>query len=603
MKTARRHLKAAVAALMLFMAGTNIPCDGQDAGGNWNPDRGTHYVNPVIYADYSDPDVCRVGEDYYMTSSSFCAFPGLQILHSTDLVNWELVGAALRDYPGPDWSDERPWEVLGHGLRGDSSPVPGAQEWRSVPQHGNGVWAPSIRYHDGEFYIFCGDPDRGIFMVKTSDPRGDWEAPVWLLKAKGFIDPCPLWDEDGKAWLSFGCAGSRAGHKSVLFVAPMSADGTSLLAPGRIVFDGHRTQPTVEGTKFYSFRGYYYIFAPAGGVSTGWQLVLRADNPYGPYAERIVMAQGSTRVNGPHQGAWVDTPSGEHWFLHFQDKDAYGRVVHLQPMTWTEEDWPVIGIDRDGDGVGEPVQEYRKPDLKGSGCFQPATGDDFRALDLGLQWQWQGVPSPYWSFVGPGAADGESGRSALKLYSVEQSESWRNLSDSPNLLLQKFPSESFTVTAKLSFVPNPQLAHGSEDAGFVVFGLDYFALKVLDTPDGAVLQAVECRDAMEGGEENLLASVGLETVLGSRSYGNTDFYVRVKVEPRERPGDVPDAVCRFEYGTDGLDWFPLPDGGYRFTARPGKWTGAKFGFFCNRHVSKNDGGWLRVDWVTLKSDC
>ena len=118
------------------------------------------------------------------------------------------------------------------------------------------------------------------------------------------------------------------------------------------------------------------------------------------------MAQGSTRVNGPHQGAWVDTPSGEHWFLHFQDKDAYGRVVHLQPMTWTEEDWPVIGIDRDGDGVGEPVQEYRKPDLKGSGCFQPATGDDFRALDLGLQWQWQGVPSPYWSFVGPGAADG-----------------------------------------------------------------------------------------------------------------------------------------------------------------------------------------------------
>ena len=204
MKTARRHLKAAVAALMLLMAGTNMPCDGQDAGENWNPDRGTHYVNPVIYADYSDPDVCRVGEDYYMTSSSFCAFPGLQILHSTDLVNWELVGAALRDYPGPDWSDERPWEVLGHGLRGDSSPVPGAQEWRSVPQHGNGVWAPSIRYHDGEFYIFCGDPDRGIFMVKTSDPRGDWEAPVWLLKAKGFIDPCPLWDEDGKAWLSFG---------------------------------------------------------------------------------------------------------------------------------------------------------------------------------------------------------------------------------------------------------------------------------------------------------------------------------------------------------------------------------------------------------------
>ncbi|MDY5042530.1 MAG: family 43 glycosylhydrolase [Candidatus Cryptobacteroides sp.] len=104
----------------------------------WNPDRGTHYVNPVINADYSDPDVCRVGVDYYMTSSSFCAFPGLQILHSTDLVNWELVGAALRDYPGPNWSDQRPWEVTGHGMRGDTSRVPGALEWRTVPQHGKG---------------------------------------------------------------------------------------------------------------------------------------------------------------------------------------------------------------------------------------------------------------------------------------------------------------------------------------------------------------------------------------------------------------------------------------------------------------------------------
>ena len=250
---------------------------------SWNPDRGSHYVNPVINADYSDPDVCRVGDDFYMTSSSFGCFPGLQILHSTDLVNWKIIGAALTDYPGPGWSDERQWETLGQTLDTPNTPPPGPQEWRTVPQHGNGVWAPAIRYHNGDFYIYCGDPDRGIFMVKTSDPRGKWEDPVWVVKAKGYIDPCPLWDEDGKAYLSHGCAGSRAGLKSVLFVAPMSPDGTRLLGPSRIVYDGHETQPTIEGTKFHKYNGNYYIFSPAGGVPTGWQVVLKSSSPWGPY--------------------------------------------------------------------------------------------------------------------------------------------------------------------------------------------------------------------------------------------------------------------------------------------------------------------------------
>lgn len=607
------------AGLTLLLALPQIPSAGQSISRTWNPDRGSHYVNPIINADYSDPDVCRVGDDYYMTSSSFCSFPGLQILHSSDLVNWEIIGAALRDYPGSAWSDERPWTALGHGVSEGASAVPGAAEWSSVPQHGNGVWAPSIRYHNGEFYIYCGDPDRGIFMVKTSDPAGIWEEPVWVVKAKGFIDPCPLWDEDGKAYLSFGCAGSRAGHKSVMFVAPMSADGTTLLAPGRIVYDGHCTQPTIEGTKFYKFRGHYYIFSPAGGVPTGWQTVLRAENPYGPYAERVVMAQGDAPTNGPHQGAWVDTPSGEHWFIHFQDKDAYGRVVHLQPMAWTDEDWPVIGIDKDGDGVGKPVTEYRKPDLKSSGVFQPAESDDFCALELGLQWQWQGVPSPYWSFVGPGAANSAQGNmndGALKLYSVEQSKAWRNLADSPNLLLQKFPADKFRVTAKLSFVPNPQIAQRGENAGFVLFGKDYFALKMLDTQEGVVLQAVECKNALKGSPEKVLSSVSLKSealplpysdrymsttvpAVAPLAYKKCDIWVRMNVEPQSRQGNVPDAICRFEYSTDGKKWMPFPDKSYRFTAQAGKWIGAKFGFFCNRHSIKNDGGWLLIDYVDV----
>lgn len=630
---------------LALICSIEISTPAQTPSKTWNPDKGTHYINPVINADYSDPDVCRVGDDFYMTSSSFACFPGLQILHSTDLVNWEIIGAALTDYPGPGWSDDTPWETLGPGL----DPLAGADAkatwasaaeagtrvsgaeasaagtfagtaldahlWRTVPQHGNGVWAPAIRHHNGEFYIYCGDPDRGIFMVKTDDPRGRWSDPVWVVKAKGYIDPCPLWDEDGKAYLSHGCAGSRAGTKSVLFVAPMAADGTRLLAPSRIVYDGHQTQPTIEGTKFYRRNGHYYIFSPAGGVPTGWQVVLRSDSPWGPYEEKVVMAEGASGVNGPHQGAWVETAEGEHWFIHFQDKDAYGRVVHLQPMTWTAEGWPVIGIDKDGDGVGEPVKRHTKPSLASSGVFQPAESDDFTDPELGLQWQWHGVPSPYWYYVDCGAREEmTNGLGALRLYSVQQSERWRNLGDTPNLLLQKTPADEFTVTAKIRFIPNPQLKEKGESCGLVLMGQDYAALKLLDTTDGVKLQYVECARALKGSPEKVLSSVDLISEALPAAYSSkylsttvpepshyeykaTDIFLRIKVSPEPRPGDVPSMTASFWYSTDGRKWTRASDS--QFFASPGKWIGAKFGFFCNRLSSKNDSGWMQIDWVEV----
>ena len=591
------------ALLLVVAAAISILGHAQVPSKSWNPDMGNEYRNPILNADYSDPDVCRVGDDFYMTSSSFCSFPGLQILHSTDLVNWELIGAALTDYPGSSWEED-------------------AEKWHTVPQHGNGVWAPAIRYHNGEFYIYCGDPDRGIFMVKTTDPRGKWEAPVWVVKAKGFIDPCPLWDEDGRAYLSHGCAGSRAGHKSVLFVAPMSADGTRLLGQSRIVYDGHETQPTIEGTKFYKRDGKYYIFSPAGGVPTGWQVVLRADNPYGPYEEKVVMAQGDSQTNGPHQGAWVETTAGEHWFLHFQDKDAYGRVVHLQPMEWTEEGWPIIGIDKDGDGVGEPVSRYRKPQLTCSGIFQPAESDTFDSVELGLQWQWQSVPSPYWCYTYANARETHTnGMGALRLYSVHQKDGWRNLGDTPNLLMQKTPADKFTVTTKIRFIPNPQLKEKGESCGFVLMGQDYATLRLVDKQDGVFLQYVECKGALKGGEEVIISEVLLNSEPLPVPYSNkymsttvppvaplkyiaTDVFIRMKVEPRERTADVPDLTATFWYSLDGKRWHQMKDASKTgpdasFIGRPGKWIGAKFGFYCNRFAPKNDSGWMQVDWITV----
>lgn len=604
-----QHYLTALPALMLACAA--VPTAAQTPSHTWNPNlKGGMYQNPVIDADYSDPDVCRVGNDYYMTASSFNCFPGLQILHSTDLVNWELIGHALDDdYPVLP-------EYQGTEL-----------DWHKKVQHGNYVWAPSIRYHDGWFYIYCGDPDQGLFMTRTQDPRGTWEPVVWVKKGKGLIDCCPLWDEDGKAYISHGCAGSRAGVKSVLFVAPMSPDGTRVIGPSRIVYDGHEDQPTIEGTKFYKRNGYYYIMSPAGGVKYGWQVELRSRSPYGPYEEYVGLAQGKSHVNGPHQGAWVDTQNGEDWFLHFQDKHAYGRVVHLQPAHWAD-DWLVIGDDRDGDGCGDAVARWKKPNLPSSGEFQPLESDEFDQTELGLQWQWQGPWSHYWYFC-------DAAKSRLRLYGVQMPEGAKTLFDCPNLLLQKLPTENFTATARVQFIPNPGYKQRGENAGLILQGLDYAALKLVDTPEGIVLQQVTCMNADKAepssasnsglrqgtGEkinaqgngssaEKVNAQVSIESLTLPEPYtvryakddipqprvASVPLYLRVKVHSEGIENQIK-CKAQFYYSLDNKRWQPL---GEEFTAREGKWIGAKLGFFNVRPESKNDAAFLDIDWIRFE---
>ncbi len=332
----------------------------------WSADLGDGtFANPVLHADYSDPDVVRVGDDYWMTASSFGHVPGLPILHSRDLVNWTLVGHALPRLV--------PEEVF------------------RVPQHGKGVWAPAIRHHAGRFWIYYPDPDFGIYVTTAVDPRGAWSPPSLVLPGKGLIDPCPLWDDDGSVWLVHAWARSRAGFNNVITLRRLTADGLAAADDGGVVIvDGNELPgySTLEGPKLYKRRGEYLLFAPAGGVATGWQSVFRARDIRGPYRSRIVLDQGRSAVNGPHQGAWVDTPAGatpgEDWFLHFQDKGPYGRIVHLEPMTWSEDGWPIIGWDPDGNGRGEPVTRWRKPALPPQPAAAPPTSDELDGDALGL---------------------------------------------------------------------------------------------------------------------------------------------------------------------------------------------------------------------------
>ncbi len=530
-------------ALLLFTQ-TFVNAQSDFVSKVWRADNGDGtYKNPILHADYSDPDAVRVGDDFYMTASSFNAAPGLPILHSKDLVNWRLVNYVF--------TRQSPFDVF------------------VKPQHGGGVWAPSIRHHNGEFYIFYPDPDFGIYMTKTKDPAGKWSEPILIKQAKGWIDPSPLWDDDGSAYLVSAFAGSRAGIKTVLIVSKMSPDGTRLLDDGVMIYDGHDAQPTVEGPKFYKRSGFYYIFAPAGGVSTGWQLVLRSKNIYGPYDEKIVLAQGKTAINGPHQGAWVTTQTGEDWFLHFQDKGAYGRIVHLQPMTW-KNDFPVIGADADGDGTGEPVLSFKKPNVgKTYPVTTPPDSDEFNLPTLGLQWQWHANPQDTWAYPFPS-------RGVLRLSSVQTAEGQKNLWEAPNLLLQKFPAEKFTATARITL--NPRFE--GEKIGLLVMGIDYSYIGVTHKSGKLYVAQAGAKDADKGFAE----TENVPFLLNEKI-----FYLRVKV--------TEGAMCQFSFSIDGKTF---TNAGVPFKAREGKWIGAKIGLFFNRPAKFNDAGTADIDWFRFE---
>lgn len=514
----------------------------------WVADNGDGtYKNPVINADYSDPDAIRVGNDYYLVASSFDAVPGLPILHSKDLINWSIIGHALNRQP--------PYDHF------------------SQTQHGNGVWAPSIRYHNNEFYIYYPDPDFGIYVVKARNIKGPWSDPVLVEAGKGLIDPCPLWDDvsvagkAGKVYLVHAYAGSRATIKSIVVVKELNTDGTKVISDPVLVFDGHQHHPTLEGPKFYKRNGYYYIFAPAGGVSTGYQLILRSKNIYGPYEEKIVMDQGSTKINGPHQGAWVTTPTGEDWFFNFQDKGAYGRVVHLQPMVW-KNNWPVIGIDRKGDGKGEPVSIYRKPNV--GKIFPIETlqeSDEFSNLKLGLQWQWQANSQGTWAMLRP--------EGYLRMNAIKIADTVKNYWDVPAVLLQKFPAEDFAAVTKVSFSPKFE----GDQFGLIVMGMSYAYVSVIKKEGGLYISYKVCKDAIKGNEEKEVRSekIDQETVC-----------LKVSV--------TSGAICKFSYSTDGVNFKELAE---TFTAVEGRWIGAKVGMFCSGKTLTNDSGFADVDWFRI----
>lgn len=534
-----------------------------------------YYRNPVLNGDFSDPDVIRVGDDFYMVCSDF-HYMGMQVLHSSDLVNWSIIG--------------RVYDRL------DIDPAYGAMN-----AYGKGSWAPALRYHNGLFYVYFCTPDEGLYMSTASDPAGPWSPLHEVRRVSGWEDPCPFWDDDGQAYLGHSTVGAGP-----IVLHRMSEDGRRLLDDGIIVYVGK----IAEGTKIYKRNGYYYLVIPEGGVETGWQTVLRSATLYGPYERRVTLRQGATKVNGPHQGSLVELESGETWFMHFQSAGALGRVCHLQPVRW-EDGWPVMGAD------GEPVSVYVKPitgrigpagmsaiaggirelsDRKAEGEIAPPEGkaavieekasrsvgttdkafwpvrlpqtsDAFSGPELGLQWQWNHNPVP-------------------EAWSLAARPGWLRLTALPPA--EEVPDQLRTEEGRPVPPPLPELLLARNSLTQKLIGSRGAAQVVLD-PAG-MKPGQRAGLALVGGREvNWIGAVaGTDGVRLAAVTAGTVYHGPPLGKGTVTLGAVIDAEgeTAFRFASEGLG--AMPFGGV-FTLAAGFWKGARLALFC--YTNGAEGGW------------
>jgi beta-xylosidase len=514
------RMKNIFKSILFVLSLSSVYCSAQgnltSRTGSWGDQGNGTYINPVLNADYSDPDIIRTGDDYYMVCSEF-HFMGMPVLHSKDLINWTIIARVYDEFKF-------------------------APEYDSNERYAGGSWAPAIRFHDNKYWIYFCTPKEGLFMTTAEKPEGPWEPLTQVSNTPGWEDPCPFWDEDGQGYLSR----SKVGAGPIL-IHKLSNDGKKLLDDGFTVYTG----PVAEGTKLHKLNGYYYLSIPEGGVGQGWQTILRSKNIYGPFEKKVVLEKGSTNINGPHQGAMIDLPNGEWWFMHFQSVPALGRVCHLEPMFW-QDSWPVIGTDIDHNGIGEPVYVWKKPNVgKTYPISAPQSSDEFKSSELGFQWSWNHNPiNEAWSLK---QYPGYLTLNALHAPTFLKAK---------NTLTQKIMGPCGEVSTLLL---TDKMANGQK-AGLSVMGKQYNQVGIVK----------------ENGKLSVFADINgtVETL----DFKGTRIYLKATIS-----GQLD--TNQFYYSTDNKNLKPI---GKEFNVRDGFWKGPKVGLFS--YNEKDKGGSARFDW-------
>ncbi len=488
---------------------------------NWGDQGDGTYKNPVLKTDYSDPDITRVGKDFYLIGSAF-SFVGMQILQSQDLVNWKIIGQI---YPSLSMSPK----------------------YDQMNGYSQGTWAPSIRYHNGEFYVYVCTPHDGLYMWHTKNPAGLWSDTVTVKAIARWEDPCPFWDDDGQAYLVHSLYGAGP-----LILHKMSADGTTLLDDGKEIYRGN----VAEGPKLFKRNGYYYISHPEGGVDTGGQVVLRSKNIDGPYEAKQVLDNSQ-----PHQGGIVELDSGEGWFIGFKSDGWLGRVDYLEPVVWEKDDWPTFG-----DG-GKNVDQMKKPNVGlNLPPSHPEVNDEFDKPVLDPVWQWNHNPvNENWSLT---EAPGFLRLKALPAVATRPGNIMRS---ARNTLTQQLWDDFGVIDVKLS---TAKLADGQR-AGITFESGENFGWIGVEQADGKrhitaeMGSAGPARFGEAGGNG---ASAAMPDFSGPEVADA--IHLRATYEPTGNSNR--NAAGHFSFSLDGKTFTPVPGNA---TLSFSDWKGARIGLF------------------------
>lgn len=544
---------------------------------SWGDQGDGTYLNPVLNADYPDCDVEQVGDTYYMITSKQHMSPGMPILKSKDLVNWTNVGHVFENL---SWAPEYNWDRMnGYSF---------------------GVWAGDLAYHEGTWYCYQIDYQHGLMVTTAKNIEGPWSKPIFMLpKDKVLDDPGVFWDEEThKAYIIINTAGKQKSAENKIEgnenrIYEMSWDGTKILDEGKLVYTGMGA----EAAKIYKIDGTWYIFLAQwtmGSKSTlpgvknskndRKQLVLRSkDSIYGPYEVRTVLEKGTVFKNrSASQGALLQAPDKSWWYMHQliqNDDDPFqGRPQCLEPVNWVDG-WPIIGVDEDMDGIGEPVRQHKKP-ISGFPITAPGSDDEFNSQKLGFQWEWNHNPrNTHWSLT---ERPGWLRLKASKLLPNEKgfgpnANQWTNEDGSTtdfwracNTLSQRIMGiTKGTALAKMDISgmkPNQM-------AGFVRFGGVYNLLGI---------------EMNENGVKNLFyMNTHAEKIKGPE-ISTSEIYMRTTNLGNQ---------AFYEYSLDGKHFTFF---GPTFTLAFGKWTGDRLGFFSWNTME--DAGYIDVDWFLYNYD-
>jgi len=446
--------------------------------GKWGDQGNGTYNNPLLPGDFSDPDIIRVGKDYYFITSTFQLSPGLTILHSKDLVNWSIIGSAVSDI-----TQMRP-----------------KYNWDVMDGYGRCIWAPCITFNPKTklFYIHWGTPEDGYFVVSARHPRGPWSSVTEVLKAdgssfgKGWDDCGVLWDNDGQGY--FIGANFANNYKCTLF--KLSADGTKMTDKGIVVHEGndrYGKKFSPEANKIFKKDGYYYFYHNEVADRTRKAAIMRSkyiygvreDGTPGTFDSPGIYEHGVNFVEGyrePNQGNLIDTPDGKNWYFFTQQGNTQmdGRPVNLIPVVW-KNGWPVPTNDEDGDGVGRMEHSGMKMHLKSS-PRKPQTSDEFSGKKLNVQWMWNYQPrTGFWSLTE------RKGFMRLKAFGVLSKD--EDLSKAGNTLLQRsYRTENNTVVTKLDL---SGIAPGQNCGLTHSAGVKYSAIGIMRTDSGIVIRYFE----------------------------------------------------------------------------------------------------------------